>query len=53
MGQLLSIPMILAGLAVIFHGVRLSYIHRFQTQEFRNQRGGLHQTGSLALTVRF
>jgi len=35
------------------HGVRLTYIHRFQTQEFRRQSGGLHQTGSLALSVRF
>jgi len=42
-----------AGLGVIFHGVRLTYIHRFQTQEFRRQSGGLHQTGSLALSVRF
>jgi hypothetical protein len=42
-----------AGLGLIFHGVRLTYVHRFQTQEFRNQRAGLHQTGSLALTVRF
>lgn len=42
-----------AGLGVILHGVRLTYIHRFQTQEFRHQSGGLHQTGSLALSVRF
>ena len=42
-----------AGLGVILQGVRLTYIHRFQTQEFRHQSGGLHQTGSLALSVRF
>ena len=42
-----------AGLGVIFHGVRLTYVHRFQSQEFRRQSGGLHQTGSLALSVRF
>ena len=42
-----------AGLGVIFHGVRLTYVHRFQSQEFRKQSGGLHQTGSLALSVRF
>lgn len=41
------------GLAVIFHGVRLSYIHRVTTQEFRGQRGGLQQVGSVALSVRF
>ena len=42
-----------AGVGVILHGVRLTYIHRVQTQEFRHQSGGLHQTGSLALSVRF
>jgi lipid A 3-O-deacylase len=42
-----------AGLGVIYHGVRLTYVHRLQTQEFRHQSGGLHQTGSLALSVRF
>ena len=41
------------GLALIAYGVRLSYTHRLMTQEFRNQRGGLHQMGSLALSVRF
>jgi lipid A 3-O-deacylase len=41
------------GLAVIFHGVRLSYTHRVTTQEFRHQRGGLQQVGSVALSVRF
>ena len=41
------------GLAVTFHGVRLSYTHRITTQEFRGQRGGLQQVGSLTLSVRF
>ena len=41
------------GLAILAYGVRLTYTHRLTSQEFRGQRGGLHQTGSLALSVRF
>ena len=41
------------GLAILAYGVRLSYTHRLTSQEFRGQRGGVHQTGSLALSVRF
>ena len=41
------------GLAIIAYGVRLSYTHRITSQEFRGQRGGMHQMGSLALSVRF
>jgi lipid A 3-O-deacylase len=41
------------GFAVLAYGVRLTYTHRFTTQEFRGQRSGLHQVGSLALSVRF
>jgi lipid A 3-O-deacylase len=42
-----------AGLAVMAYGVRLTYSHVLQTQQFRGQKGGLHQLGSLALGVRF
>jgi lipid A 3-O-deacylase len=42
-----------AGLAILAHGVRLTYTHRLTTQEFRGQGKGLHQVGSLALSVRF
>ena len=42
-----------AGFAVMFSGVRLTYMHVLQTQEFAHQKGGLHQFGSLALSVRF
>jgi len=42
-----------AGIAVMALGVRFSYTHRLATQEFRGQRGGLHQVGSFALSVRF
>jgi lipid A 3-O-deacylase len=42
-----------AGLAMIFYGARLTYTQVFQTQEFQHQKGGLHQFGSLALSVRF
>ncbi len=41
------------GLAILAYGIRLSYTHRLTSQEFRGQRGGLHQMGSLALSVRF
>jgi lipid A 3-O-deacylase len=42
-----------AGVAVIFRGVRFTYTHVVQTQEFRGQRGGLFQFGSIAASVRF
>jgi hypothetical protein len=42
-----------AGLAVLAYGARLSYTHVVQTQDFQHQKGGLHQFGSLALSVRF
>lgn len=41
------------GFALMAFGVRLAYTHVFQTQEFKHQTGGLHQFGSLALSVRF
>jgi len=41
------------GAAMIYHGVRISYTQALQTNEFRHQKGGLHQFGSLALSVRF
>jgi hypothetical protein len=41
------------GLAVMYHGVRLTYTQVVQTEEFHGQHGGLHQVGSLALSARF
>ncbi len=41
------------GFALIAWGMRLSYTQVFQTQEFDHQKGGLHQFGALALSVRF
>ncbi len=41
------------GLALLAFGARLTYTHVIQTQEFQHQKGGLHQFGSLALSVRF
>jgi hypothetical protein len=38
---------------MIFYGARLTYTQVFQTQEFQHQKGGLHQFGSFALSVRF
>jgi hypothetical protein len=42
-----------AGLALMAFGVRLTFAYVLQTQEFESQRGGLHQFGSAALSVRF
>jgi lipid A 3-O-deacylase len=42
-----------AGLAVMAFGTRLTYTHVLQTQEFQHQKGGLHQLGSLALSLHF
>jgi hypothetical protein len=42
-----------AGVALMAWGMRLSYAHTLQTQEFRKQKGGLHQFGSLNAAVRF
>ena len=41
------------GAALLLYGVRLSYTQVFQTHEFVGQRGGLHEFGSLAGSVRF
>ncbi len=41
------------GFAVMAYGMRLTFAYVAQTQEFRNQTGGLHQFGSAALSIRF
>lgn len=41
------------GLAIMAGDLRLSYTQVVQTQEYAHQRGGLHQFGSLAVSVRF
>ncbi|AQS89236.1 hypothetical protein A0U93_03105 [Neoasaia chiangmaiensis] len=42
-----------AGLAVMWHGVRLSYSQNWQTAEFKTSRSGLFNYGSLKLSVKF
>jgi lipid A 3-O-deacylase len=42
-----------AGIAFIVFGTRLSYTQVVQSQQFEHQKGGPHQLGSLALSVRF
>jgi hypothetical protein len=42
-----------AGVGLMAFGARLTYTHVLQTAEFSHQKGGLHQFGSLALSVRF
>ncbi|MCX7384087.1 MAG: lipid A deacylase LpxR family protein, partial [Alphaproteobacteria bacterium] len=42
-----------AGFALLFAGARLTYSHVLQSSEFKSQKGGLHQFGSLALSMRF
>jgi lipid A 3-O-deacylase len=41
------------GFAIIAYGLRFSYTHVLQTAEFRGQRGGLFQFGSVAVAARF
>lgn len=41
------------GLALIWHGVRVSYTQTWQTQEFRGARSGLFNFGSLTASVKF
>jgi hypothetical protein len=41
------------GLAVMAYGARLTYTQVVQTQTFRHEKGGAHELGSLALSVRF
>lgn len=41
------------GFAVIYSGIRFSYTHVLQTQEFRGQRSGLFQFGSFTVAARF
>ena len=42
-----------AGIAVIWHGVRISYTQVFQTARFVGERGNLHEYGSLAVSAMF
>ena len=42
-----------AGVGVMLYGVRVSYTQTWQTQEFKSQKGGLFNFGSLALSARF
>lgn len=42
-----------AGLAIMWHGMRLSYSQVWQTQEFKGARSGLFNYGSLALSAKF
>lgn len=41
------------GLAVMAYGVRLTYTQTWQTEEFRRQKSGLFNFGSLALSAKF
>lgn len=42
-----------AGVAVMWHGVRLSYSQNWQTAQFKSQKAGLFNYGSLKLSVKF
>jgi lipid A 3-O-deacylase len=41
------------GVAVMAYGMRFTFAYVAQTQEFKNQTGGLHQFGSASLSLRF
>lgn len=45
--------MIHAGVAVMWHGVRLSYSQNWQTAQFKTAKAGLFNYGSLKLSVKF
>ena len=42
-----------AGAAIIWHGVRISYTQTWQTAEFKTTKAGLFNFGSLALSAKF
>ncbi len=42
-----------AGLAAMFHGVRITYTQTWQTETFKGQKSGLFNFGSLAVSARF
>ena len=42
-----------AGVTIMVAGARLTYTQAIQSQTFQHEPGGLHQLGSLALSVRF
>lgn len=42
-----------AGVAVMWHGMRLSYSQTWQTQQFRGARSGLFNFGSVDLSAKF
>ena len=42
-----------AGFGILAWGMRLTYTQVFQSAEIRHQKGGIHQFGSFALSVRF
>lgn len=42
-----------AGVAVMWHGVRIAYTQVWRTEEFYGQRGGMQQFGSLSVSFRF
>jgi hypothetical protein len=44
---------IVAGAAILYHGVRITYTQTWQTQEFRGAKAGLFNFGSLALSAKF
>jgi hypothetical protein len=43
----------MAGVAVLWHGVRLSYTQTWQTEEFNGQKAGLFNFGSISASAKF
>lgn len=41
------------GAAILWHGLRLSYVQVFQSDRFRHQHGGLHEFGSFSVSGTF
>ncbi|MBN8892722.1 MAG: lipid A deacylase LpxR family protein [Rhodospirillales bacterium] len=52
-GHKRAVAELLAGAAIIWHGVRLSYTQTWQTEQFNGQKAGLFNFGSLTASARF
>lgn len=48
-----AVAELMAGVAVMWHGVRLAYTQTWRTEEFNGQKAGLFNFGSVSASVKF
>lgn len=48
-----AVAELMAGVAVIWHGVRLTYTQTWQTEQFNGQKAGLFNFGSITASAKF